>query len=381
MTAMRVFSHIRNLPLCCSWLAVASLTWLALWGGTVAAATRQSPPASDSATLAITAYTALDTGWQFPLVNVRQPVIYRLSIEYEAQVLVAPAGITPEALRRSLVRTTALLPELFDIVETARHTETLPHERLRDTVEFTLRFSKPGIYTIPSLPVTYHLESAQRTAYTLSSAPVQGHLLTVDTHLPAGTGALPGDILAPPPLLPYSWHWLHYGAYGLLTGGGITLAMCLLLRVPQLRWTRQRKRLSNRQLRHKYQTELHHIQQQIPTLAGTLSPEARTWLRDNAALIRRLLGEWATGDPLAFAGGVGMSAAMLMAHLQPLTAEQETLLQTDLQLIEASAVLATAPNAELTVEDYQRCSDAAQHIITQLTGSEVSRVLRLPTRL
>jgi hypothetical protein len=151
--------------------------------------------------------------------------------------------------------------------------------------------------------------------------------------------------------------------------------------MPQRRQTRRRKRLSNRQLRQKYQTELHHIQQQAPTLAGPLTSEARTWLRDNAALIRRLLGEWATGDPLAFAGGVGVSATMLMAHLQPKNTEQETLLHTALQLIEDSAVLATAPNAALTLEDYQRFSDTTQHIIIQLTGSEVPRVLRLPTRL
>ena len=378
---MSVFSNIGNVYVFWLWLALVSLLWPLLPAITVAATTRQSAPVSDSPPLAITARTALDPGWQFPLVSVRQPITYRLHIEHDAQILVVPESVTPEALRRALVRATTLLPELFDIAETVRRTEVLPNERLRDTVEFTLRFSKPGTYTIPSLPITYSLDSSRRTSQILPSIPPQGHLLTVDAHLPVGTGALPGDILAPPPLLPYPWGWLRYGAYGLLTGGGVALAICLLLRVPQRYQTHKQKRLSNRQLRQKYQTELHHLQQQTPTLAGSLSPEARAWLRDSAALMRRLLGDWATGEPSSFTGGAGVSAAMLMAHLQLSTSEQEAPVYAALRLIEEIDVLATAPTAVLTAENYQRFSDAVQHIIQQLPGSEASRVLRLPARL
>ena len=125
----------------------------------------------------------------------REPVTYRLHIERDAQVLVAPESVTPEALRRALVRATMLLPELFDIADTTQKTEALPNERLRDTITFTLRFSKPGAYSIPALPITYSLEKSRRTTHTLQSTPAQGHVLTVDAHLPIGAGALPGDIL------------------------------------------------------------------------------------------------------------------------------------------------------------------------------------------
>lgn len=361
------------------WLASVCLLCWPPSGHT--AAPRQSSPASDSPPAAITARVLLDPGWQFPLVHVREAVIYRLHIDRDAQVLVLPESVTPEALRRALVRSTTLAPELFDVVQTAQHTAELPNERLRDTVEFTLRFSKPGVYSIPALPVLYSLDKSRRTSHTLQSAPPQGHILTVDAHLPIGTGALPGDILAPPPLAPYAWAWLRYLALTLLSGGVLALLVGVLLRVPQRRQPRGRKRLSGRRLRQKYQTEVQHLQQRTPTPAGPLSPEARAWLRDSATLLRRLLGEWSSGEPARFAGGAGVSATMVLAHLQLATPAQEASFQPALHLLEELDALATAPTTVLTVEDYQRLGDTLQHIILQLTRSEVSRVFRRPTRL
>ena len=355
--------------MCCgSGLGVRLLLWL--------------PQPGLSAASPITAHVSLDPGWQFPLVNVREPVTYRLHIERDAQVLVAPESVTPEALRRVLVRATTLLPELFDIVDTTQKTEALPNERVRDTVVFTLRFSKPGAYSIPALPITYSLEKSRRTTHTLQSTPVQGHVLTVDAHLPVGASALPGDILLPAPLAQYAWSWLRYVAFGLLTGGMLALGGGLLVRVPRRhRPARRRQRLSGRQLRQKYDTELDHIRQQAAALAGPLSPEARAWLRHSAALVRRLLGEWAYGEASLFAGGAGASTATALTHLPLVTPGQQAPFHPALQLIEELDVLATAPTAVLTVDDYQRFGDAIQNIILQLTSSEASRVLRLPTRL
>jgi hypothetical protein len=350
-------------------------------GLTLTAAPRQSLPASDSTAVPITAHVFLDPGWQFPLVNVREPVTYRLHIERDAQVLVAPESVTPEALRRALVRATTLLPELFDIVDTTQRTEVLPNERVRDTTIFTLRFSKPGAYSIPALPITYSLEKSRRTTHTLQSSPVQGYMLTIDAHLPVGTGALPGDILLPVPLAPYAWSWLRYIAFGLLTGGMLTLVGGLLVRMPRHGQAHRQQRLSGRQLRQKYQTELDHIRQQAPALAGPLSAEARAWLRHSAALVRCLLGEWAYGEPGRFAGGAGVSTATALTHLPLVTPGQEAPFHPALYLIEELDVLAAAPGAMLTVDDYQRFGDAIQHIILQLTSFEASRVLRLPPRL
>jgi hypothetical protein len=329
----------------------------------------------------IMAHVSLDPGWQFPLVNVREPVTYRLHIERDAQALVAPESVTPEALRRAIVRATTLLPELFDITDTTQKTEALPNERRRDTIAFTLRFSKPGAYSIPALPITYSLEKSPRTTHTLHSTPVQGHVLTVDAHLPIGAGALPGDILLSTPLAQYTWSWLRYVAFGLLTGSLLALVSSLLVHVPQPRQAHRQQRLSGRQLRQKYQTELDHIRQQAPTLTGPLSAEARAWLRHSAALVRRLLGEWAYGEPELFAGGAGVSMATACTHLPLLTPGQEAPFHHALQFIEELDVLATAPTALLTVDDYHRFGDTIQNIILQLSNSEAPRVLRLPPRL
>jgi hypothetical protein len=97
--------------------------------------------------------------------------------------------------------------------------------------------------------------------------------------------------------------------------------------------------------------------------------------------VRRLLGEWAYGEPGRFAGGAGVSTATAITHLPLVTPGQEAPFHPALHLIEALDVLAAAPGAMLTVDDYQRFGDAIQHIILQLTSFEASRVLRLPPRL
>jgi hypothetical protein len=228
----------------------------------------------------------------------------------------------------------------------------------------------------------YSFEKSRRTTHTLQTTPAQGHVLTVDAHLPIGAGALPGDILLPAPLAQYAWSWLRYVAFGLLTGGMLTLGGGLLVRVPrQHRQAHQQQRLSGQQLRQKYQTELDQIRQQAPTLSGPLSAEARLWLRHSAALVRRLLGEWAYGEPGLFAGGAGVSTATALSHLPMITPGQEAPFHHALYIIEELDVLATAPTALLTADDYQRFGDAIQNIILQLSNSEASRVLRLPPRL
>jgi hypothetical protein len=64
-----------------------------------------------------------------------------------------------------------------------------------------------------------------------------------------------------------------------------------------------------------------------------------------------------------------------------ITPGQEAPFHHALYIIEELDVLATAPTALLTADDYQRFGDAIQNIILQLSNSEASRVLRLPPRL
>jgi hypothetical protein len=303
---------------------------------------------------------------------VREPVTYRLQMEYGPEVQVLPESIAPAAIRRMLVRATALLPELFDIVEAGKKTEPLTGERTLETVEYTLRFSKSGVYYIPPIPITYSFEKTQRT---LQSTPQQGHLLTVDAHLPAGAGALPGDLLTPPRLLRHPWLW-RYVALAMLIGGGVSLTVGLLLRTPRRPATRRTKRLSLRQLRQQYEAELAQLSTQIPVATGAPSAAERAWLHNCTALVRRLLGDWSSGETARFAGGAGVSATMIMAHLQLTTAEQQTLLEPPLRLLQDLDSLATAPTPSLTAEAYQRYSEAVAHTILQLTSHEASRVFR-----
>jgi hypothetical protein len=357
------------------------------------------------ATPTIAARVSLDTGWDFSLVDVRRPVTYRLQIEHSPQVHVLPESIAPTALRRALARETALPPELFDITEAGTQTEqlsTYPNRRsatesprgngditsvqvlnkpIRKRVEYTLRISKPGTYRIPALQVAYSLENSRRTVHQLQSMPQQGHLLTVDAHLPADTHALPGNLLTPHRLLQLPWPWLRHLALGLLAGGVLTLGVGLLLRVPRRQRPTRKKPLSPRQMRQQYQTTFQHLQDHMPVTSGPLSREARAWLRDCATLVRRVLGERTTGEPARFEGGAGVSAAMIRTHLQEITTELDTLLEPTLHLLQELDMLATAPAPTLTPEDYHRCSQTMQHIITSLINHEVSRVLRASTGL
>jgi hypothetical protein len=315
----------------------------------------------------------LDAGWNFPLVNVREPVTYRLQIEYGPEVQVLPESIAPAALRRVLVRATALLPELFDVAEAGKKTQPLPGERTLETVDYTLRFSKPGVYHIPSLPIAYSVEKSQ---HTLQSTPQQGHVLTVDAHLPAGAGALPGDILTPPRLLRRPWFWLRYVALALLASGGVSLVVGLWPRVPRRPAIPHKKRLSPRQLRRKYEAELAPLRARMPVTTGVLAAAERAWLHACAALVRRLLGDWSSAEPACFAGGAGVSASMITAHLHVSTPGQQAFLEPALQLLQELDGLAAAPAPVLTAAAYQHFSEAVAQTILRLTSHEASRVFR-----
>jgi hypothetical protein len=355
---------------------------LGVWGLLGAeAAPRQNLSAAETPPPAIEARIVLDTGWQFPLISVREPVIYRLQIDHHPQVQLLPASFTPEALRRALVRSTSLPPELFQITEAAKHTEQLAGERLRETVDLTLRFSKPGIYSIPALSVSYSSEKSRQPPQTFQSLPPQGFVLTVDAHMPAGTGALPGNILTPPRLVQQPWSWLRYLAVGMLASGVLACAAGVFQRTPRSQRPPRRKLLSPRQLRTKYQAEWQHLRHRSPTTPGPLSANARTWFRDCAALVRHLLGDWSSGDPMSFAGGAGNSPAMITAYLQVTTPEQEAVLQPCLDLLHELDVLATAPAPILTADDYRHFSEAVEHTILQLTQHEAARVFRVSPRL
>jgi hypothetical protein len=325
---------------------------------------------------AIEARVTLDTGWSFPLVEVREPVTYRLQIEHSPQVHILPESIAPTALRRALARGTALPSELFDITQASRHTEALPSARLRERVTYTIRVSKPGTYRIPALQIAYSVSSSRRKTQQLQSQPSQGYLLTVDAHLPAGITALPGDVLAPVHLLQRPWPWLQHLALGTLAGGMLAFITAFLLKTPRPRHPAKPKPLSPRQMRQQYQEALQRLHDQMPDTHGPLSPAARVWLRDCATLVRRLLGDWAAGEPTLFTGGAGVSTAMITAHLQETTPEHTTFLTPTLQLLQELDVLATIPDLTLAPEDYQRFSEAVQHTIISLTNHEASRVLR-----
>lgn len=325
---------------------------------------------------AIEAGVTLDTGWNFPLIDVRQPVTYRLQIEHHAQIQVLPESIAPSALRRALARETGLPPELFDITEAGKRTEPRPNGRIHTRVAYILRVSKPGTYRIPALQLRYSRQSSRRKVHQFQSLPRQGYLLTVDAHLPADTRFLPGDILVSQRFQRRLWPWLGHLGLAMLVTGGLLMVGSFIRRAPRRQRPVKSKRLSPRQMRQEYQCAFQSVQDRMPTTAGPISAETRTWLRHCAALLRRLLGEWSVGDATVFEGGPGVSRAMITAHLQRDTGEQDDVLDTALHLLQEFDVLATAPAPSLAPEDYQRLSEAMQQTIVLLTNNEASRVLR-----
>jgi hypothetical protein len=338
----------------------------------------QAQPASSSAPL-IEARVILDTGWEFALVDVREPIRYQLQIEQSAQVHIVPESIAATALRRALAQETTVPPELFDITEAGKHTNTLPGGRIRQHIDYIVRISKPGTYRLPALQIAYSLEDSRRTTRQAQSTPAQGYVVTVDAHLPVDTALLPGDILGPRQLAAPVWPGLRHLALGLVAAGILLFPIGIVLKTPRPRRTAKAKPLSPRQIRQRYETDLQPLQERMPTTAGPLTADTRTWLRACAALLRRLLGEWAADDSSRFVGAAGVSAAMILAHLPGRTTDHEMLLDPALQLLHELDILTTAPAPTLTSEDYQRVMGVIRTTILTLTNHEAPRVFRTPT--
>jgi hypothetical protein len=340
-----------------------------------------TPPGTTTPTTpAISARVTLDTGWNFPLVDIREPVAYHLQVDYDQQIRIVPESIAPSALRRLLVQATGLPSELIDITDVNQQTEPQPQARQRKRVDYTIRISKPGTYWLPSLPVTYSQDQSRRTTHTVESQPAEGHLLTLNAHLPSRTETLPGDLLAAPgPArgLP----WLRPLALGALGSGLFLFVISLLLRP----WRQPRpatgKARSLRQIRNLYQLEWQRLHDAMSSDAPLSAQTARDWLRDCAAVVRHLLGELLRSNSTIFSGAAGISAEMILAHLSNPTAEQSALLAPSLQLLQELDCRATACDADLSPAEQQQLCASLQHIISSLTEQEAARVLRPSHRL
>ncbi|MDH3600723.1 MAG: hypothetical protein OEU26_13910 [Candidatus Tectomicrobia bacterium] len=352
-------------------------------------ATALSFPLDDQASpsanpIAIEAHVTLDTGWAFPLVNLREPVRYHLRIIRHADVMIRPESIAPAALQRALVRATALPAAVFDITAEQQQTTPLDEQRAQDMITYTLRISTPGRYRIPALNIAYVTSQAPSGQQLMQSQPQQGYWLTIPSYLPAESPSLPGDIIAPAiwqrRLQPWRMAWPQYVAYGLWAGGAGMLVAGLLWRKPRRRRTAGVVPLSASQLRHKYLAEFNYLQERTPATSGPLSSTERTWLRDCATLLRQLLGECSTGDATCFTGAAGVSAEMITAHLQMESADTEALLAEPLHLLDELSLTATAMAPALTADDYARMGDHLERMIRHLTDQEVSRVLRVSPR-
>jgi hypothetical protein len=337
-----------------------------------------SPP------VAIDAHVTLDTGWEFPLVHLREPVRYHLRIIRHADIMIRPESIAPEALQRALVRATALPSAVFDITATQRQTTPLDDQRVQDEITYTLRLSTPGRYQIPALNIAYATSREPSGPHHLQSQPQQGYWLTIPSYLPAASPSLPGDILTPAiwqrRLQPWRMAWPQYIAYGLWASGAGMLVAGLLLLKPRHRRTAVATPLSAPPLRCKYLAEFKYLQACTPATSGPLSSTERTWLRDCATLLRQLLGECLTGDATCFTGAAGASAEMITAYLQMASADTEALLAEPLHHLDKLSLTATAMAPVLTADDYARMGDHLEQTIRHLTDQEVSRVLRLSPR-
>ena len=332
--------------------------------------------------IVIDAHVTLDTGWEFPLVHLREPVRYHLRIIRHADVRIRPESIAPEALQRALVRATALPTAVFSIAATQRQTTPLDDQRVQDTITYTLRMSTPGHYRIPALEIAYEMSPELSGQQLIQSWPQQGYWLTIPSYRPAASPSLPGDIIAPAiwqrRLQPWRMNWPQYAAYGLWACGAGMLVAGLFLRRPRRRIAVATP-LSESQLRCKYLAELKLLQERIPT-SGPLSSTERTWLRDCATLLRQFLGECSTDDAMCFTGAAGASAETITAHLQMQSSDTEALLAEPLRLLDELSLTATAMAPALTADDYARMCDQLEQTIWHLTDQEASRVLRVSPR-
>ncbi len=371
LAVLRAFEDAPNL------VAEVEPMWITMVAsGTPSASAPTAPPPL------IEAHVSLTTGWSLPLVNIREPITYRVEIEHDAKVKVLPDSIAPAALRRAVIRATNLPTELFDIAEAGSRTTTLANTRIREMRAYTLRLTKPGTYTLPTLRVSYIPPGTNPKPHTLTSTPARGHLLTVASHLPANLHTMPGDILAPPRVVRHLWAGTQSLVWGLLLSGICVLAVGLYSLKPRRRRERRQKPLSRRRLRRKYELALAQLRTHIPEAIGSLAPDERAWLRQCATLFRRLLGEWSCSDATHFEGAAGISAAMITEHLALEPHEEAQLLAPSLTQLQELDNIAAAPTYTLTSSDYARWCIAFEHLIRMLTTNEGRRLaLRQPARI
>ena len=320
----------------------------------------------------LNAYIELDTDWLLPLAEMRQTVHYRLHIERDEDIKVQPISIAPEALRRALKRSLALPAVLFDVSETGRDSHPLPDHRHHDTVHYALKFSKPGHYHIPALKISY--VASQSTVQQFQSQPQQGFKLTIPTYLPPQGQPLPGNLLAPPfpPLRP--WWWYTQLPLALFSCGILCLTMglwCWHAKKPRLQLDTP---LNLAALRQRYSAELQQLQHLAPVAPGPISDVERSWLRQAARLLRRLLGDWSCGDATALTGAAGISTAAILGHLPPLNDGEQQLLSAPLKCLDYLDLTANAPASIMSLEDYADILGTIEQTISRLTAPEATRV-------
>jgi hypothetical protein len=376
-TATNILAVLRSFEDALDLVTEVHPMWLTLTASDTSNTSASTPPPP-----LIEARVSVTTDWSLPLVNVREPITYRVEIEHDPKVKILPDSIAPAALRRAVIRETNLPTELFDIVETDSRTTTLANRRIQAMQTYTLRFSKPGTYRLPTLRVSYIPPGTNPKSHGLTSTPEHGHLLTVASHLPANLHTMPGDILAPPRVVRHLWAGTQALVWGLLLSGVCLLAVGLYTLKPRQHHERRQKPLSARRLRHKYELALAQLRAGIPEATGSLAHDERAWLRQCAALFRRLLGEWWCGDATHFEGAAGISAAMITEHLALDTPAQTELLAPSLTHLQELDNIAAAPTYALTSSDYAKWCSAFEHMLRALTTHEGRRrVLRQPTRL
>lgn len=262
----------------------------------------------------LTARAEVKTPAQVALADLRDPVEYVVTVERDRDVSLVPEMTSESEVKAWMVRALGLPDEVVDVREVRRTTEPINPSRERDRLSFVFLFSKAGVFELPPVEVKYtvkDLAGTPKLERLVVGAPFR---LTVDEHLPKYVPGIPGAPFPMPVSTLGASRPRALAARALLGAGAVSLLVLVLSQsAPWWRARRARARqwAAATMALDSYLTSWERTEQELATLALGDPDAEKSWLRDVARTVRRLVGSRACGDEAVFLGGAGASTAQI----------------------------------------------------------------------
>jgi hypothetical protein len=296
----------------------------------------------------LTVRVEVKTPAQVALADLRDPVEYVVTVERDRDVSLVPEMTSESEVKAWMVQALALPDEVVDVKEIRRTTEPINPSRERDRISVVFLFSKAGVFELPPVEVKYtvkDLAGTPKLERLVAGAPFR---LTVDEHLPKYVPGIPGAPFTTPASTVRASRPLALAARALAGAGAVSL-LVLVLSQAAPRWRERRARARARAAAametDTYLTFWERTEQSAAMLALGDADAEKSWLRDVARIVRRIVGFRACGDEAVFLGGAGASTARVREVLRE---RGETAPEDALALLDELDAMSDVPEPRLT---------------------------------